>query len=123
MSTLPAAEEARALATLWSSMARRHVSMGSACSCGIGGVTLQLQSYEQDIVDYVVAEAEKRQRPDVLDFLERQARADADSGWKIPLLLTHLEAAGVESDIAQFILERLGRTLHSFAEMHGDARG
>jgi hypothetical protein len=111
--------DVRELATLWSTVSRRHVSLGAACSCGMGGVTLHLQSYEQDIIDFVVADAEKMGRPDVLAFLERYARKDEQSDWSIPVLLTALEQnAEAEADnagIRQFVLERLSRTLRSFS--------
>jgi hypothetical protein len=111
--------DVRELATLWSTVSRRHVSLGAACSCGMGGVTLHLQSYEQDIVDFVVADAEKLRRPDVLAFLERNARKDEKSDWSISVLLTALEqnakAEAGDADIRQFVLERLSRTLRSFS--------
>jgi hypothetical protein len=111
--------DVRELATLWSTVSRRHVSLGTACSCGMGGVTLHLQSYEQDIVDYVVADAQKLRRPDVLAFLEGNARKNEEADWSILLLLTMLEQnAKAEADnagIRQFVLERLSRTLRSFS--------
>jgi hypothetical protein len=112
-------QDVRELATLWSTVSRRHVSLGAACSCGMGGVTLHLQSYEQDIVDYIIADAEKLRRPEVLAFLERNARKNEQADWSILLLLTALEqnaeAKADNSGIRQFVLERLSRTLRSFS--------
>ena len=62
--------------------------IGSGCSCGIGGVVVVLEDFEQDIVDYLHAEAERLDRDDVLTLLGEQAR-EGDQ-WSISKLLDSL---------------------------------
>jgi len=114
--------EARELADIWSTQSRRHVSMGVACGCGMGGLTLQLAAYEQDIVDYVLADAEKQGRADVIAFLDEHGREDDEAPWRLLPLLAAIDeqaqAGSGDPEVRQFVLTRLGRTLRSFADMH-----
>jgi hypothetical protein len=110
----------RALET-WERLGRAHMMIGSGCSCGIGGVVVALEDFEQDIVDYLHADAERLSRDDVLLLLAEQAR-DGDR-WSISKLLDGLaHSAGRASSnpvAGAFLLERLGRTLQSFEKLHG----
>ena len=38
---------------LWCALALRHVALGGACACGAGGISLRLEDFELDIVDYL----------------------------------------------------------------------
>jgi len=109
----------RALET-WERLGRAHMMIGSGCSCGIG-VVVALEDFEQDIVDYLHADAERLSRDDVLLLLAEQAR-DGDR-WSISKLLDGLaHSAGCASSnpvAGAFLLERLGRTLQSFEKLHG----
>lgn len=107
------------LQDLWRRLASTHAMIGGGCSCGVGGVVVALADFEQDIVDYVQAEARRNERSDVLALLETAAR-DKDR-WSISALLAHLagENATVDVDPANFILQRLSGTLHSFDKLHG----
>lgn len=112
--------DARDLLDTWERVSRQHVSLATGCGCGIGGVTLQLQDFEQDIADYVLGQAERSRRQDVIDFLH--AHGQAEGRWSIGLLLAALAgppATGDGDDVAEFILTRLGKTLRSFAKLHG----
>lgn len=111
------------LLDIWERLSSRHVSLGTGCACGIGGVTLQLQDFEQDIVDFLLGQAERGKRPDVAAYLKEKA-LDPDSGkWSVNRLLAALSdaerAATSPSDIPGFLLERLSKTLRSFARLHG----
>jgi hypothetical protein len=80
-----------------------------------------LEDFEQDIADYLQAEAERLERPDVLKFLGEQAREG--ELWSISKLLVGLAQSSDSglfvSDASTFLLERLTRTLQSFEKLHG----
>src|SRR6476620_4868471 len=113
--------EARRLLETWDRLARAHTMIGGGCSCGIGGVVVALEDFEQDIADYLQAEAERLDRHDVLRYLAAQAREG--ELWSISKLLVGLAqptASGSrEAGAGCFLLERLARTLHSFEQLHG----
>ena len=113
--------EARRLLGMWENLSRQHISMGAACACGIGGITVQLQDFEKDIVDYLVGKAEREGRSDVLSFLESQASQAPNGEWSISALLVALADADVNppAEVSRMLLGNLGRTLSSFAKLHG----
>ncbi|SRR5258706_11199112 len=115
--------EARQLLDMWENLSRQHVSMGAGCACGAGGVTVQLQDFEQDIVDYLLGQAERANQADVTAFITANA-LDSESGQRsIGCLLMALSSEepvrDVAPEIADFLLKRLGNTLRSFARLHG----
>ena len=113
--------EARRLLETWDRLGRAHVMVGAGCSCGIGGLVVALEDFEQDIADYLQAEAERLERHDVLKFLGEQAREG--NLWSISKLLVGLarpsEPGLFDSGASTFLLERLTRTLQSFEKLHG----
>jgi hypothetical protein len=113
--------QAQRLLETWDRLGRAHMMIGAGCSCGIGGVVLALEDFEQDIADYLQAEAERLERQDVLRYLAAQAREG--ELWSISKLLVGLAqptASGSrEAGAGCFLLERLARTLHSFEQLHG----
>ena len=115
------AQEARRLLDTWERLGRAHMMIGGACSCGIGGVVVALEDFEQDIADYLQGEAERLERQDVLAYMGREAR-ERDM-WSISKLLASLAqpstSASYEDGVSSFVLERLGRTLQSFENLHG----
>ena len=121
MSDQQTATEARRLRDMWENLSRQHVSMAVGCSCGIGGITVQLQDFEQDIVDYLLGQAERTGRADIISFLNNYAMRDGL--WHIGLLLDAIieghAVAGRPDSISEILLQRLGRTLGSFAKLHG----
>ncbi|MDB5966081.1 MAG: hypothetical protein JWQ72_2581 [Polaromonas sp.] len=128
MADLPAAHsalaaEAKRLREQWDSLSRQHVSMGSGCACGAGGVTLVLEDFEQDIADYLLGEAERNKRSDTIAFMQAHAFDAATQLWSLSALLKALadeDGAGhPPGDVAAGLLQRLGRTLASFAKLHG----
>lgn len=115
------AATARELADIWERLSGQHVALGAGCACGIGGVTLQLQDFEQDIVDFLLAQAERGKRGDIIAWL-RQFAVDGNNGlWSVAGLLGALTDArhSTPDEIAAFLLEKLGKTLRSFARLHG----
>ncbi len=117
------AEQAHRLLETWQRLGRAHMMVGGACSCGIGGVVVALEDFEQDIVDYLQAEAERHERQDVLAYMGHEAR-NADL-WSIDKLLSSLARPAAssfyEAGGSTFLLDRLGRTLQSFEKLHGSA--
>ena len=82
------ASEARRLLETWDRLGRSHMMVGAGCSCGIGGVVVALEDFEQDIADYLLAEAERAEDPAVLAYLEAQGRQG--ELWSISKLLLGL---------------------------------
>lgn len=115
--------DALELLDIWQRVSSRHVSLGTSCACGIGGVTLQLQDFEQDIVDYVIGQAERNKRVEVIAYLKDNAFKPESGQASVAMLLTNLSRAPAtrleEADIPPFVLEKLGKTLRSFARLHG----
>jgi hypothetical protein len=113
--------EARRLLDAWDRLGRAHMMIGAGCSCGIGGVAIALEDFEQDIADYLQAEAERLDRHDVLKYLQEQAREG--ELWSISRLLAAIaqptDLQAYESGVSTFLLERLSRTLQSFEKLHG----
>ena len=128
MAELPAtssdlAAEAKRLHDQWENLSRQHVSMASGCACGAGGVSLLLEDFEQDIADYLLGEAERNKRSETIAFLQAHAFVEATQLWSLSLLLKALidEDGTVKPppDVGTGLLQRLGRTLTSFAKLHG----
>jgi hypothetical protein len=113
--------DARRFLEIWERLGSAHMMIGSGCSCGVGGVIVALGDFEQDIVDYLHAEAERLNRDDVLKLLREQARAG--DRWSISKLLDSLAQSKGPSvnnlSTGTFLVERLGRTLQSFEKLHG----
>lgn len=117
----PTQADAQELLDIWNRLSRQHVALAAGCACGVGGVTLQLQDFEQDITDYLLGQAERGQRADIVSIL-REHGVDTEGKWSIGALLDALGPAGsaeVEPGQGEFILSRLGKTLRSFAKLHG----
>jgi hypothetical protein len=113
--------EARRLLETWDRLGRAHMMIGAGCSCGIGGVVVALEDFEQDIADYLQAEAERLERHDVVKYLGQQGREG--ELWSISKLLAGL-AEPIRFEFCEpnprtFLLERLARTLDSFEKLHG----
>ena len=128
MAELPATDtdlraEARHLLSLWETLSRQHISMAAGCACGAGGVTLLLEDFEQDIADYLLGEAERNKRVEVIAFLRTQAFMEDTQLWSLFCLLKGLidEDGTVRpsAEVSCGLLKRLGRTLSSFAKLHG----
>jgi hypothetical protein len=114
----PSVEHAERLLDLWSALALRHVALGGACGCGAGGVSLRLEDFELDIVDYLQDGGERHEEAEVATWF--QARQGMELGRQ-PLrdLLAAVLADEVPGPAARWFLPRLERTLRSFAELHG----
>jgi hypothetical protein len=113
--------QSQRLLETWDRLGRAHMMIGAGCSCGIGGVVVALEDFEQDIADYLQAEAERLERQDVLTYLAQQGREG--ELWSISKLLIGLAqptgSGSSEAGARYFLLERLARTLNSFEQLHG----
>lgn len=114
----PCAEQAERLLELWSALALRHVALGGACACGAGGVSLRLEDFELDIVDYLQDAGERHDDAAVAAWF-RARQAEAPTSQPLRDLLDAVLAGTVPAPAAAFLLPRLERTLRSFAELHG----
>lgn len=119
------AARAEQLLDLWSSLAMQHVALGAGCACGTGGISLRLEDFELDIVDYLVDAGVRSGVTEVVaHFTEMQQRADegATMGSRAQPLRRLLESVRHErlpSAVAMWLLPKLERTLRSYAELHG----
>ena len=94
----------------WTSLAQGHVLVGGNCSCGLGGGSLQIADFEQQILDYLAARASAQQAPD--GFISTAGSLGA--------LLRTIAAQPARSDSGEWLplLDDLKRTLESFDEQH-----
>jgi len=117
-----ATARAAALLRLWNDVALQHVSMGGACACGMGGVTLRLQDFERDILDYLRDEAGRLGEAEAHALLQCHAPAGQEGGMAAVLAALADPDSVVPAAGAAWLLGRLDRTLSSFARLHGGAR-
>lgn len=118
MSTAVADPRAERLAHLWSRLSAQHVTLGAGCGCMVGGVSVSLEDFELDIVDYLWADSERLGEAAVVAFL--LAPGPIDQQIKpVATLLDRLGAGEAEEAVADWLLTRLARTLDSFAKLHG----
>ena len=112
------AQRADTLLDLWSSLATRHVALGAACACGVGGVSLQLADFELDIVGYLEDAGLRSGMPEIVAFFEALQQ---DSAQEQPLvrLLEDVRQERLPDAVSDWLLPKVERTLRSFAELHG----
>ncbi len=118
MSTVVADPRAERLANLWSRLSAQHVTLGAGCGCMVGGVSVSLEDFELDIVDYLWAEGERLGETVVVDFLLLPGPIDQQQK-PVGALLARLEDGEADEAVADWLLSRLARTLDSFVKLHG----
>lgn len=115
--------KASELMEIWNRISRQHMSAGSGCGCGFGGLILQAADFELDIVEFVIDDAKNDGRHDVPPFIDAVSKRGPDR-YSIVALLTALDAGdGRISDGDQaFALARLATSLTSIDSAHGKGR-
>lgn len=117
------AEAARELAALWQRIGSQHIGAQGCAACGFGGMMFQASDFELDIVEFVIGDARKAQRPDIETYIDRVAKRGPDR-YSLPALLEAIaaEREGAAPDDLDFILTRLRTTLTSIEAAHNSAR-
>ncbi len=111
-------QQAMHLAELWHRLSAQHIALG--CSCTMSGISVTLEDFERDIADYLWAEAERLGQHEVVAFLlapgpiNEQERAIRD-------ILARLEDGQAGDAVADWLLQRMTKTIESYAKLHGPA--
>ena len=103
---------------LWRELAMRHIALGAGCACGTGGVSLRLEDFELDIVDYLVDAGLRCGVTDVVEYFEA-VQQTALSAQPLRILLEEAQQEHLPNSVSEWLLPRVERTLRSFAELHG----
>lgn len=111
------------LTETWNRISRRHMSAGSGCGCGFGGLILQAADFELDIVEFVIDDARKEGRTALPPFIDAVCKRGPDR-YSILALLKVLDTEDdrIGEDDRSFALERLATTLTSIDSAHGRER-
>lgn len=110
--------EAGRLLALWDRLSAQHIALG--CSCLMGGVSVRLEDFERDIADWLWAESERLGQPAVAAFLLAPGPIEAQDK-AVRQTLVRLEAGEAEPATADWLLERMTRSIESYARLHGPA--
>ena len=121
------AQRAERLLELWSRLAMQHVALGAACACGTGGISLRLDDFEIDIVDYLEDAGQRSDIAEVVTFFEglretgRPMRMAKPSRPSRPLahMLENVQRGHLPEAVATWLLPRLERTIDGIAQEHG----
>ncbi len=111
-------QRADSLLRLWSELALRHVALGASCGCGAGGVSLRLDDFELDIVDYLDDAGRRSGIAAVAAYFE-SLDAAAQRAEPLRALLRDAHEGRLPPEVSDWMLPRVERTLRSFAELHG----
>lgn len=111
------------LTEIWNRISRSHMSAGSGCGCGFGGLILQAADFELDIVEFVIDDAKKDGRSALPSFIDAVCKHGPDR-YSILALLNGLDTGDnrISEDDRSFVLERLAKTLGSIDTAHGKGR-
>lgn len=118
-------QRAEQLLDLWSSLSMQHVALGVGCGCGMGGISLRLDDFELDIVDYLGDAGVRSGVPEVAAFftaLHQLAQEGASMGSRAQPLRRLLDRARrdrLPRAVTEWLLPRIEKTLRSYAELHG----
>ena len=84
----------------------------------MSGMSVTLEDFERDIADYLWAESERLGQTHVVDFLLSPGPIN-EQNRAIRGILDRLENEEVSSDIADWLLPRMTKTIESYAKLHG----
>lgn len=116
--TTPLQSKAAYLSALWHRLSTQHIALG--CTCSMSGISVTLEDFERDIADYLWAESERLGEAAVVRFLLEPGPV-ASQQQAIRGILQRLEEDRAEPDVAAWLLQRLEKTLESYARLHGPA--
>lgn len=116
--TTPQQEHAARLAELWHRLSAQHIALG--CSCSMSGISVTLEDFERDIADYLWAESERWKAVEVTAFLLAPGPISEQS-QAIRAILARLQAGEADDEVASWLLQRLTKTIESYAKLHGPA--
>ena len=109
-------QQAAYLNGLWNRLSGQHIALG--CSCTMSGMSVTLEDFERDIADYLWAESERLGQTDVVAFLLSPGPIN-EQDRAIRGILDRLESEEVSSDITDWLLPRMTKTIESYAKLHG----
>lgn len=118
-------QRAEHLLDMWSSLSMQHVTLGAGCGCGMGGISLRLDDFELDIVDYLGDAGARSDVPEVAAFftaLQKSAEEGSAIGSRAQPLRRLLDQARRERlppAVTGWLLPKVEKTLRSYAELHG----
>jgi hypothetical protein len=115
------------LLSLWSALSVQHVALGSSCACGTGGVSLRIDDFEIDIVDYLEDAGSRSGVADVVAFFEERKQTGrpmqfgraAQRSRPLVDMLERMHEGRLDDVVSAWLLPRLERTINSLAEQHG----
>lgn len=109
---------AEELLDLWSRFAMQHVALGTACACGMGGISLRLEDFELDIVDYLADHAERCEVAEITAYFAERMAAEP-LAQPLKSLLEEAQDGRLPEAVAAWMLPKVEKTLRSFAALHG----
>lgn len=115
-STRAQAAQAAYLAQLWHRLSAQHIALG--CSCTMSGISVTLEDFERDIADYLWAESERLGQTQVVAFLLAPGPI-AEQAQAVRHILQRLQDGEADEAVAQWLLQRMGKTIESYAKLHG----
>jgi hypothetical protein len=114
---------AQDLTETWSRISRQHMSAGSGCGCGFGGLILQAADFELDIIEFVIDDAKTQGRVNLPPFIDAWSKRGPDR-YSVISLLKALGATDNElsAEDRAFALARLATTLDAIENAHNKGR-
>lgn len=118
-------QRAEHLLDMWSSLSMQHVALGAGCGCGMGGISLRLDDFELDIVDYLGDAGARSDEPAVADYfraMQQRAEEGSTMGSRAQPLRRLLDQAirgRLPEAVAAWLIPKVEHTLRSYAELHG----
>jgi hypothetical protein len=110
--------QAAYLADLWHRLAAQHIALG--CSCSMSGMSVTLEDFEADIADYLWAESQRLGQSEVESFLLEPGPV-ASQPQAVRSILSRLRSEEASDLVADWLLERMTKTIESYAKLHGPA--
>jgi hypothetical protein len=110
--------EALGLLGKWTKLAQRHLSAGGSCACSVDFGDIQVQDFEQQILDYL--HNRHGAKPAMAAVMAEQGRyRKAESGSLSELLRAFaMQSAKVPAAESAELLGDLARSIDSIEELH-----